>query len=212
MNKAYNNQVLQTVLSFWFGNVSETDPFEMNSIQMQRWYGKNPSIDAEIKETYENLYLALLGMKGSDAWYGLTTQDLLAALIALDQFPRNMYRDTPSMYEADTLGLELASLLEGRPDFAKLDLFKQLFGLLPFMHAEDLSAQTLMLHYFEGFPKEDAKRGSPNADFFENALNFANRHHEIIKLFGRFPHRNDILGRVSTSREIEFLNQPDSGF
>jgi uncharacterized protein (DUF924 family) len=73
--------------------------------------------------------------------------------------------DLTIAHEADTLGLELASLLERRPGFAKLDLFKQLFGLLPFMHAEDLSAQTLMLRYFEGFPKEAAKRGSLNVDF-----------------------------------------------
>lgn len=212
MTNFYDNQVLQTVLPFWFGNVSETAPFDMGSVQMQRWYGKNPEIDAEIKDTYEGLYLSLLSMKGSNHWHDLTTKDLLAALIALDQFPRNMYRDTPRMYEADALCLGLASALERRSDFGSLDLFKQLFGLVPFMHAEDISPQTRMLGYFEKFPKAVAKRGLPNKDFFENALNFAKRHHEIIDLFGRFPHRNEILGRVSTAREIEFLNQPDSGF
>jgi uncharacterized protein (DUF924 family) len=80
------------------------------------------------------------------------------------------------------------------------------------MHAEELDAQRKMLEIFKGFVIEAELQNSPNVDFFRNALNFAQRHYDIIDMFGRFPHRNEILGRQSSKAELRFLETPDSSF
>ena len=123
-----------------------------------------------------------------------------------------MYRDTSRMYESDKAALELAKFTLEHSSFVGLDLFKQLFVLLPFMHAEDIGAQSVILENFQRFQTEVQERNLPNAEFFGQAMKFATRHCEIIERFGRFPHRNSILGRESTPEEIKFLTQPDSGF
>lgn len=207
-----NKNALVSVLPYWFGNIAQDRPFKMDSIQMQRWYGKSADIDAEIKATYEELHESLR----EDAEAGLSPLlpfiDQVAAVIVLDQFPRNMYREIPRMYESDTIALQLTRHLVEEPAFFELDLFKQMFVLLPFMHAEDLAAQDFMLTHFRRFPNKTRQESWPNTDFFDNALNFALRHREIIERFGRFPHRNAILARVSTDQEAKFLTEDDSSF
>ena len=201
------------ILDYWFGDVAEDRPFDRQSVQMQRWYGKSPDIDEEIRRRFEPLYESLRkraanGAVGTDG----SLLDLVATIIVLDQFPRNMYRDTPRMYESDEIALRLAREALADAGFRDLDLFRQLFTLLPFMHAEDIGAQQVVLDNFERFRGRARERNLPSVGFFDQAMEFAHRHRDIIRRFGRFPHRNAILGRSSTPEEVAFLDQPDSGF
>ncbi len=116
------------------------------------------------------------------------------------------------MYASDPLALGLAQQLLAKQYFYALDLFKQMFAALPLMHAEQLAQQTQMLAHFERFMLTSKAQASPNKDFFENAFRIAQRHYDIIERFGRFPHRNVLLGRKSTIEEVEFLKQTDSAF
>lgn len=207
-----DKQTLETVLPYWFGDIAEDRAFDRDSIQMQRWYGKSRDIDAEIRSTFLDLYEALRITADAALVQSLSFDKRVAAIIVLDQFPRNMFRDTPRMYESDDIALEQARLLSKAPEFDRLDLFKKMFVLLPFMHAEDLDSQDFMLSHFQQFPKQVRDRGLPNAEFFDEAQQFAERHREIIARFNRFPHRNSILGRETTAEEREFLKEPNSSF
>ncbi len=200
------------VLDYWFGTISHEQPFDMQSVQMQRWYGKSSEIDAEIRRRFEPLYESLRQTQVSVDDSERSVEEALANLIVLDQFPRNMYRDTPRMYESDTLALDLAQWIHGTAAFDKLDLFRQLFTMVPFMHAEDAEAQRVVVGQFEKLRDRVRDAGLPNSTFFDQALDFAYRHAEIVNRFGRFPHRNAILGRKSTAEEVEFLKLPGSGF
>ena len=204
--------LLADVLDFWFGDVAEDRPFDRRSVEMRRWYGKEPGIDTEIRRKFEPLYEDLRGTGIERLGSGRSVRDLTAKIIVLDQFPRNMYRDTPRMYESDEIALGLAEVILEHSAFRTLDLFQQLFALLPFMHAEGIEAQRIIIANFQRFQVEVRERNLPNNEFFVQAMDFARRHHDIVECFGRFPHRNSILGRKSTPEEIRFLEQPDSRF
>ena len=138
---------------------------------------------------------------------------LVALTILLDQFPRNMYRNKPEMYAYDHLAL-LTSMIASQEYKKSTDvpfIYRQ-FLELPGMHVENLVLQQRMVLKFEQL-LENVKVDSPHSvQYFESVLAFARRHCEIIERFKKFPHRNDILKRESTSEEKEFLKEPNSGF
>lgn len=206
------SSTLQSIVSFWFGPTNQDAAFDMQSIEMQRWYSKSPKIDQDIKTRYESLFNVLHKTETEETFAVRPIEDKLAVIIALDQFPRNMYRETANMYKADNKALELCKILVRNAHFESLDLFKQMFGTLPMMHAEDQALQHETVQHFERFVEHSNSITSPNVEFFENAFGFAKQHQKIIDRFGRYPHRNEVLGRASTPEEIEFLKQPDSSF
>jgi uncharacterized protein (DUF924 family) len=122
----------------------------------------------------------------------------LALVIVLDQFSRNMFRETPRAFSADSPALAVAASVIERGFDRLLSPVERTFMYLPFEHAEDLAAQRRSLALFEALDPDD--------------MQYVKRHYEIIARFGRFPHRNAILGRESTAEEIEFLKQPGSSF
>jgi uncharacterized protein (DUF924 family) len=125
----------------------------------------------------------------------------LALVVVLDQFPRNMFRGRARAFESDPAALALATgTIERRFD-RLLRPVERAFVYLPFQHSEDLAAQTTALSMYDRL----AELGVDHRDF-------ARRHHDIIARFGRFPHRNEVLGRASTPEEIEFLKRPGSRF
>jgi uncharacterized protein (DUF924 family) len=210
--KMPSDTMLQTIIDYWFGDIALNKPFDIQSVQMQRWYGKDGKIDAEIRERYEPTFHVLSTHETKGSFHKRNALQQLAVIICLDQFPRNMYRDTANMYQSDEKALELCEVLVASTGFSTLDAFKRMFATLPMMHAEELDAQRKMLEIFKGFVIEAELQNSPNVDFFRNALNFAQRHYDIIDMFGRFPHRNEILGRQSSKAELRFLETPDSSF
>ena len=174
------------VLSFWFGQSPE------------RWFRKDPVFDQEIRGRFETLHGELV-LGDHDDWLA-TPRGRLAAIIVLDQFSRNMFRDTPGMFASDARALDIAREGIARGDDQQLDQLERQFFYMPLMHAEDPALQDRCVELFAGL--ED------NA----NGLKFAKMHRDIVHRFGRFPHRNAVLGRTSTPEEVEFLSQPGSSF
>jgi uncharacterized protein (DUF924 family) len=160
------------------------------------WFVKNPELDAEIRRRFHALYEEAVAGK-LDAWLD-EPRKCLARVILLDQFARNMFRGAARAFDADPLARAAARRILARGWHERMTPSEQLFAYLPFEHSESLEDQSLSCELMKGFEPE--------------LYRYALRHREIIQRFGRFPHRNDILGRQSTAAEIEFLKLPGSGF
>jgi uncharacterized protein (DUF924 family) len=183
----------EAVHAFWFGAAPGAKRAE--------WFEKSPAFDATIVREFLPTYEALAA-GGLERWLD-APHSALAYVIVADQFPRNMFRGSPRAFATDPLALAAARRIVWRRwDRAMLPVERQ-FAYLPFEHAEDLAAQREALEHFAGIDMLEPTRG---------VLEWARKHYDIIARFGRFPHRNDALGRVSTPEEIEFLRQPGSGF
>jgi len=160
------------------------------------WFVKNPAFDAELRRRFLALHEA--ASAGRLAHWADDARSCLAPLILLDQFPRNMFRGEARAFATDLLARAAARVILERGWNQQMTQPEQLFAYLPFEHSESLADQNLACELMKGFDAEQ--------------LRYAIRHREIIERFGRFPHRNGLLGRESTAAEIEFLKQPGSGF
>jgi len=160
------------------------------------WFVKNPAFDAEVRRRFLALHEA--ASAGRLAHWADDARSCLALVIVLDQFPRNMFRGEPRAFATDSLARAAARVILERGWDQRMTQSEQLFAYLPFEHSESLADQDLACELMKGFDAEQ--------------LRYAIRHREIIARFGRFPHRNGLLGRQSTAAEIEFLTQPGSGF
>lgn len=176
------------IIHFWF---SETEPVQ--------WFQKNKDFDNLIRERFLVSYnMAKEGL--SDEWQ-TNSEGCLALCILLDQFPRNMFRNTPQAFETDEKALRIAKSCVKNGLDQVLSPLKRRFIYLPFEHSETIEDQKKSLKLFETLKKDDPLG-------YEYAL----RHYEVIEKFGRFPHRNKILGRENTPEEEEYLAQPGAGF
>jgi uncharacterized protein (DUF924 family) len=178
---------LKDVLDFWF---EQSTP--------KQWFNKSRSFDEAIALRFAGLvHTALAGqLRGEPDG----SQDCLALILVLDQFPRHIFRGTPKAFDGDKQALRLSqfAVASGWLDQTVQPSHRQ-FLLMPMMHSEDVKVQHASLPLFERYTDANTSR-------------FAKRHCEIIERFGRFPHRNSVLGRVSSADEIEFLKQPGSSF
>jgi len=174
------------ILAFWF-----------DEIKPEQWFRKDPSFDALINNRFESTIIAALSAKLDD--WAAKPDSCLALILVLDQFTRNIYRDTPRAFAGDDMALALALRAIDRGFLDSTDPNHRHFLLMPLMHSEDLTVQDMSLPLF-------AEHTSPLT------LEYAQKHRDIIAKFGRFPHRNVILGRPSSDEEIEFLKQPGSSF
>ncbi len=195
------------ILDFWFGNPGEGEvpPPELSRM----WWAKDQKTDDYIRNNFESLLIN--AREGKLREWEKTPRGELALIILLDQFSRNIYRDTPGAFSQDAQALETAAKGIEKGFDKGLHPVMRVFFYMPFMHSEDLEMQERSIALFGGLerdftsPPELAKMLSSNRDYAE-------RHYSIIKRFGRYPHRNAILGRESTYGEIEFLKQPGSSF
>lgn len=186
------------VLEFWFGTPECAD---LEAVRA-RWFRKDTAFDREIADTFGRLIeQALQGGLGDWAWQ---PGPALARILLLDQFTRNAFRDTPRAFAGDALALAAAREMVLRGQDKQLDPLQRSFVYLPFEHAEDRAAQQESLRLFG-----DLAQAAPG---LADLLEWARKHQVIVERFGRFPHRNTILGRPSTPEEIEFLRQPGSRF
>jgi len=158
----------------------------------KRWFEKNSAFDAEIRSRFLPLYEEL----SANADWLARPRDCLARILVLDQFPRNMFRGSARAFATDALALDAAQHAVASGHDRALSKTERTFIYLPFEHSEDLADQERALELFAGHPNSE----------------WAHKHWEIIKRFGRFPHRNGILGRQSTPAEIAFLSEPGSSF
>jgi uncharacterized protein (DUF924 family) len=186
----------EEILDFWFGREGEPGYGEFR----EAWFRKDPEFDRIIRDRFEDLYEAAASGE-LDGWKE-EARSCLALVILLDQFPRNMYRGDPKSYATDRKAQETAGYAVDRALDRELPPFQRMFLYMPFMHSEDLALQRRSVELFRGLG------GEGEAD----PLYYAVQHMQIIERFGRFPHRNEILGRQTTPEEAEFLTQPGSSF
>ncbi|MGV3627157.1 MAG: DUF924 family protein [Betaproteobacteria bacterium] len=194
-----------TVLDFWFGNAGGDTATAQ--AQQKLWWSKNAAVDADIRDRFGKLVETAAAGK-FDHW-AQDARGQLALILLFDQFPRNMYRDTPRAFAYDPLSAKLAMKGISSGADRKLRAIERVFFYLPLEHAESQELQercvTLFTALAAGVPEADRKT-------FAGYVDYAVRHRDVIHRFGRFPHRNHILGRASTPEEIEFLKQPGSSF
>ena len=177
---------IDEVLRFWFEELTSDD-----------WFGGGDAVDEQIRGRFRDLHEALRSHV-PESWR-TSARGMLAAVIALDQFPRNMYRGDPRAFAADRAALELAQEAIERKFDREMSDDGRKFLYLPFEHSEDPAVQARSVELFATVDDDES-------------LGYAVRHKEIVDRFGRFPHRNGVLGRESTPEEIEFLKEPDSSF
>jgi uncharacterized protein (DUF924 family) len=161
----------------------------------KRWWKRSAAFDAYLRETYGADVEA--GIRGELDDWAATPRGALALVILIDQMARNIHRDTPRMYAGDPAAVATCLAVIERGDDASLSVDERHFLYMPLMHSEDRALQKRSLEKFRELGEGVA---------------FAERHAEIVFRFGRYPHRNAILGRESTPEEVGFLKQPGSSF
>ena len=176
----------QDIINFWF------DP-EHRSL----WFAKNDEFDAKIRERFQTIHHQAIQ---AELWsWRKTAEGRLAEIIVLDQFSRNLYRDQPQAFAHDSMALMLAQEAISLQLDAQLSPDHRSFLYMPFMHSESKLIHEFALKLFQRLGNEIN-------------LSFEKKHKLIIDRFGRYPHRNAILGRSSSAEELEFLTQPNSSF
>ena len=186
------------VLAFWFGAPGSG---EFGSAR-KAWFSKDEAFDAAIRERFGALVERAL--RGELEAWGDEPRSALAQILLLDQCTRNAFRATPRAFAGDARALAAASRMVGSRQDETLAAFMRGFVYLPFEHAESLAMQDEAIRLFNRLVSEAPE----HADM----LDYAHRHRAVIERYGRFPHRNEILGRQSTAEEIAYLAQPGSGF
>ncbi len=176
------------ILSFWF---EETAPAQ--------WFQKSDDFDDLTRTRFEGDYdLAVKGI--FDSWQE-SADGALALCILLDQFPRNMFRGSPQSFATDAKALGIAKYAIGKSLDALLPVIQRRFLYLPFEHSESMADQDTSVALFAKIKDQDPM-----------GYDYAVRHQEVIRRFGRFPHRNAVLERASTEDERLYLETPGSGF
>lgn len=187
----------EDVLDFWFGSAGSPE----REGDRELWWSVGTAFDEEVRRRFLGLHEAAAA-GGLGGWRG-SPEGALALVLALDQFPRNMFRGTPRAYATDARALAAAEAALARGFDRALPFTMAKFFYLPLMHCEEVELQRRCVALFE--PHRDAPAG-------EKSLESARRHLEIVERFGRFPHRNAVLGRSSTAEEVDFLTEPNSSF
>jgi len=174
------------IIDFWF-----------NELEPKQWWLKDEAFDLSVQKRFGPLHKQ--AKAGELFQWRETALGSLSEIIVLDQFSRNIYRNQPESFASDPMALSLAQVAVSKGFDLEISPTERTFLYLPFMHSESPLIHEEALKLYESL-------GNPNN------LEFENQHKKIIDRFGRYPHRNDILGRKSTLEEIEFLKQPNSGF
>ena len=185
------------VLAFWFGREDEPGYGEFH----EAWFRKDPEFDQQVQERFGPLYERAAAGE-LDGWRE-EARSCLALVICLDQFPRNMFRGDGRTHATDDKALETARYALERALDRELPPFQRVFVYMPFMHSESVEDQRRSVELFGRLAE---RPGAPDL------TSYAVGHMEIVERFGRFPHRNVILGRETTPEEAEFLQGPDSSF
>lgn len=189
---------ISQVLAFWFGADRNDRP--TIDARMDRWFGSDPAFDAEVGRRFGDLVER--ASKGRLAAWASTARGRLALILLLDQFRRNIYRGRPEAFRRDAQALKLCVEGAMTGDYKTLDPFEQAFFFMPLQHAESLKVQERSVKIYAGLVAgvSDTLKAT-----FATFAQFAELHRDIVATYGRFPHRNRILGRADTPSEREFL-------
>lgn len=194
----YEQRIAEDILDYWFGD-SVRDPSKAPG-RMEFWFGSDPERDAEMRERWGELVTA--ASEGKLDFWTKTPRGRLAVLILLDQMRRNIYRGTAEAFRHDGRARYLMRDGVSRLMDLKLTPIERLFFYMPLQHAESLDDQELAVDRFLQLEREVA---SAYRDIFAGFRKYAQKHRDIIARFGRFPHRNSILGRRDTPEEAAWL-------
>ncbi|CAF1123326.1 unnamed protein product [Adineta steineri] len=222
LTSKYAMELSRRVLNFWFLNNRWTSldnipakPTPVDDESLKRWFYSSPEFDQQIREDFEDDLSHLINDEYNPADYLSHPEQLLAFIIALDQFPRNIFRGDARAFSFDHKAKELSQLLINEQADKQLPYIERSFIYLPFEHSENLEDQNKAVNYMEQL-YEDAKN-DPSSN--ENVCNFvkqfvqaSKQHREIIKQFGRFPHRNVILKRPPLESEEIYLRDGGERF
>ena len=180
-----------------------------DAVYRNQWFAKDKDFDAKIRAEFCATYVELVTDCPQRPPWVAGPDGLLAAVIVLDQFSRNMFRDSASMYLADPWARALTYEMIALGYDRRLPFSQRSFVYMPLMHSEELVHQQRCVELFEDFAGE---LDDDRAEHARAILKFAVAHRDIVARFGRFPHRNEVLGRSSTEQELSFLTQPGSSF
>ena len=195
------DESISSILLFWFGE--DYDPVQMTDEQRQRWFGKDEAVDKEINERFSELvYRAAAG--GLD-FFKKEEKGTLPLILILDQFTRNMWRGSATMYQFDPKARKLGAEVIESGEHLTYSPVERIFLYLPFEHAEESEHQAKSVALFTEL--RDSIEDADQRAGYDHALDYAIKHQEVINQFGRFPHRNEILKRDSTEEEQEHLAQ-----
>lgn len=194
------DSAIDSVLTFWFGDAAVEDV--SYGARRKLWFRKNEAVDAEIRDRFADTYER--ARQGQLQSWRSTRAGRLALIVVCDQFPRNMFRGTAEAFATDAFARELAKEAIALGDDQALPPEQRFFLYLPLEHSENLDDQNRSVALFQAL----AEAHPDLADTYDYAV----KHRDVIARFGRFPHRNEALGRISTPEEIEFLKQPGSSF
>jgi uncharacterized protein (DUF924 family) len=202
---AFQEPLIQSIHNLWFGELDAAGQAKPEKVR--QWFTKDPAFDQVIRKRFQE-YVDPAFMGALDRW---TKDDagLVALIVLLDQFPRNMFRDTPRAFAYDKKALATAGVALQDDRFLAMPALYAYFCLMPTMHSEKLEVQDIGL---EAFTRLEQNVDAVHKELIGTARRFAQAHRDIIARFGRFPHRNQILGRDTTPEEAAFLLEPGSSF
>ncbi len=193
------------ILSFWFGDLDPDKPVPEDRGKL--WFGGSKDVDDLIRTNFSEDVQAGAGGE-YDAWCD-TARGTLALIVLLDQFTRNIFRNTPKAFANDAKALSICQAGMKAGFDKQLSVVERAFFYLPMEHSEDLAIQEQSVTSFRQLLDEAS---AAQREICESYYDYAVRHYDIIARFNRFPHRNRMLGRASTPEEVEFLKQPGSSF
>lgn len=195
-----------SIHTFWFGT-NAMDDAQIAQARSSLWWSKDPVTDAAMRDRFSDTVAA--AAEGRLDHWSVSPQGRLSLILLTDQFPRNIYRDTPRAFAFDAQAAAWCREGLQRDDHHRLRPIERVFFYLPLEHAESMEDQERGVALFTELQATVPPAQRPAFDSF---LRFAERHRDIIRRFGRFPHRNAILGRASTPEEIAFLMEKGSSF
>ena len=197
-NNTVDRSSVQEILEFWFGAADSNDPRQTRQTQA-RWFIPDPDFDRVCTERFLDRHED--AARGSFDDWRHEPRSCLALVLLLDQFPRNMFRNTPRAFATDVKARGIARHAIGAGIDRALSPVNRMFLYLPLEHSENLDDQIESMRLTRALAAEDPGMAE--------ALKYAKQHLEIIQRFGRFPARNVALGRQSTDQELAFLNKQD---
>jgi uncharacterized protein (DUF924 family) len=200
-------KTVKKILNFWFGEMKNNGLPDIKKQKM--WWIKDKELDNMIKKKFEKHLILAKSLEFDEIKEN--PKEILAVVILLDQFSRNIYRDSPRSFAQDNIALNI--VLKGVEYCIdkKMKAVERAFFYMPLMHSEDIGAQEKSVKCFSGLEAE-YKDSDDFTHLVTQNKKYAVLHNDIIKRFGRYPHRNKILGRESTAEEREFLKGPGSSF
>jgi uncharacterized protein (DUF924 family) len=199
--------IINKILVFWFGYIDQKT--QVNAIS-KKWFRKDPEFDLDIKIKFEeDLKNAANGTYDECLMIG---KGSLALIVLFDQFSRNIYRNTAKSFAYDEKALKVCLDSIEKESDQRLMFIHRVFLYMPLMHSEEIEMQRKALECFKKIEEEASISKDINVSYYKNTYGFSKKHFDIIEMFGRFPHRNVILGRESTEEEKGFLKLTGSSF